>query len=62
LLASANSNPGTSAGGNEEGDNSSNVFMMGSHINVATRSRDYGEAETSKDKSIPITTNPLHIE
>ena len=30
--------------------------------NVATRSCDYGEAKTSKDKSIPGTMDPLHIE
>lgn len=36
--------------------------MMGSHVNVATRSCDYGEAETSKDKSILRTMDPLHIE
>ena len=35
---------------------------MVSHVNVATRSHDYGEAETSKDKSAPRTTDPLHIE
>ncbi len=62
LLASANSNLGNSVGGNQEGDNSSNVFMMGSHINVATRSHDYGEVEASKDKSVLVTTDPLHIE
>ena len=62
LLAGTSSNHGTSVGGNKEGDKSSNVFMMGSHTNVATRSRDYGEGETSKGKSIPETNNPLHIE
>lgn len=62
FLAGANSNLGTSARGNQEGDNSSNVFMMGSHINVATRSCDYGEAETSKDKYFPGIADPLHIE
>ena len=36
--------------------------MMGSHANVATRSCDYGEGETSKGKSVPETNNPLHIE
>ena len=50
LLAGVSSNPGTSAGGNQEGEKSSNVFMMGSHANVATWSRDYGEGKTSKDK------------
>ena len=61
LLAGASSNPGTSARGNQEGEKSSNVFMMGSNIDVATRSRDYGEAETSKDKAVPGSTD-LHIE
>ena len=36
--------------------------MMSSHVNVATWSHDYGEAETSKDKSVPGTMDPLHIE
>ena len=35
--------------------------MMGSNVNVTTRSRDYGEAETSKDKTVP-GGNDLHIE
>ena len=61
LLAGTSSNPGTSAGGNQEGEKSSNVFMMGSNVHVATRSRDYGEAETSKDKTVPGSTD-LHIE
>ena len=61
MLASTSSNPGTSARGNQEGEKSSNVFMMGSNVHVATRSRDYGEAETSKDKAAPGSTD-LHIE
>lgn len=36
--------------------------MTSSNVNVATQSWDYGEVETSKDKSIPGTTDPLHIE
>ena len=47
--------------GNQEGEKSSNVFMMGSNVDVATRSRDYGEAETTKDKAVPKSTD-LHIE
>ncbi len=35
--------------------------MMGSNVHVANRSRDYGESETSKDKTVPGSTN-LHIE
>jgi len=35
--------------------------MMGSNVHVATQSRDYGEAETSKEKTAPGNTN-LHIE
>lgn len=62
LLIGTSSNPGTSTRGNQEGDKSSNVFMMGSHNNVATWSHDYGEGETSKDKIVPKTNNPLHIE
>ncbi len=61
LLAGASSNPGTSAGGNQEGEKSSNVFMMGSNVHVATRSRDYGEAKTSKEKTAPGNID-LHIE
>lgn len=62
LLASMNSNLSTSYQGNHEWDNSSNVFMVSSHVNVAMRACDYGEEETSKDKSIPKTMDPLHIE
>ena len=36
--------------------------MMGSQVNVATQSCDYGEAKTSKDKFVLETTDPLHIE
>ena len=61
MFAGASSNPGTSARGNQEGKKSSNVFMMGSNIHVATRSHDYGEAETSKDKTAPRSID-LHIE
>ena len=35
--------------------------MMGSNVDVATRSREYGEAETSNDKAVPRSTD-LHIE
>ncbi len=62
LLASTNPNAGTSARGNQEGENSSNVYMMGSHIDVATRAHDYGEIETSKAKSVLKATDTLHIE
>ena len=61
LLAGASSNLGTSSGGSQEGEKSSKVFMMGSNVHVATRSRDYGEAKTSKEKTAPRNTN-LHIE
>ena len=61
LLTGASSNPGTSEGGSQEGDKSSNVFMMGSNVHVSTRSCDYGEAETSEDKTTPGNTD-LHIE
>jgi len=62
LLAHAISNPGTSAEVNQEGENSSDVYMMGSHINVNTRECGYGEMETSKGKFVPKTTNPLQFE
>ena len=61
LLIGANSNPRTSTRGNQEGEKSSNVFMMGSNVHVATHSRDYGEAETSKDK-VSLENINLHIE
>lgn len=61
LLAGASSNPRTSSGGNQEGEKESNFFMMGSNVHVTTRSRDYGEAETSKDKTVPGGTD-VHIE
>ena len=58
LLAGANSNAGTSARGNQEGENSSNVYMMSSHIEI----EDYGEKKTSKAKSFLEATELLHIE
>ena len=58
LLAGTSSNLGTSTGGNQEGEKPSNVFMMGSNVHVATRSHDYGEAKTSKDKTAPRNTDP----
>jgi len=61
MLAGASSNSGTSAGGNQEGEKSSNVFTMGSNVHVSTRLCDYGEVETSKDKATPENTD-LHIE
>ena len=61
MLAGASSNPGTSSGGSQEGEKSSNVFKMGANVHVATWSRDYGEAENSKDKTVPGNTD-LHIE
>lgn len=35
-------------GGNQEGDNTSNIYIMSSHIDIATRSHDYGESGSSK--------------
>lgn len=61
LLTGASSNLGTSARGNQEGEKSSNVFMMGSNFYLATRSCDYGKAKTSKDETT-LENNYLHIE
>ena len=36
--------------------------MMSAHIDVATRSPEYGEYEYSKAKASPDTSKPLHIE
>ena len=35
--------------------------MMSAHVDVATRSRDYGGEESSKAKDAPDATEPLHI-
>ena len=35
--------------------------MMSAHADIATRSRDYGEAEASKAKGAPDATESLHI-
>ena len=35
--------------------------MMSAHVDVATRSLDYGEEESSKAKGAPDATEPLHI-
>ena len=36
--------------------------MMSAHAHITMRSRDYGEAESSKAKGAPINVEPLHIE
>ena len=61
LVVGANQNIGASSGGTQEGETLSNIYMMSSHADIATRSRDYGEAEASKAKGAPDTTEPLHI-
>jgi len=61
LLASANSSTGTPTRGNQEGENPSNVYMMSSHVDIPTWSRDYGELESSKAKSTLDVSEPLHI-
>ena len=35
--------------------------MMTAHMDVATRSHDYGEDESLKAKGVPDATEPLHI-
>ena len=61
LVVGANQNPGASSGGTQEGEIPSNIFMMSAHVDVATRSRDYGGEESSKAKEVPDATEPLHI-
>lgn len=62
LLAGANANTGAPTGGNQEGENSSNVYMMSAHDDIATKSSAYGEYESSKAKGAPGSSEPLHIE
>ena len=62
MLASANANTGTPMGGNHEGENPSNVYIMISHVDVATISNDYAELESFKAKVAPDVPKPLHIE
>ena len=45
-VVGANQNPGASSGGTQEGEIPSNIFMMSSHVDIATRSRDYGREES----------------
>ena len=61
LLAGENPNTGAPSGGNQEGENTSNIYMMSAHVDIAMRSRDYGEAESSKAKGALDSTEPLHI-
>ena len=61
LVVSANQNPRASSGGTQEGEIPSNIYMMSAHVDVTTRSRDYGGQESSKAKDIPDATKPLHI-
>ena len=61
LVVGANQNPGASSGGAQEGEIPSNIFMMSAHVDVATRSRDYGGEESSRAKEVPDATEPLHI-
>ena len=61
LVVGMNQNTGASPGGTQEGEIPSNIFMMSAHVDVATRSREYGEEESSKAKGAPDATEPLHI-
>ena len=61
LVVGANQNPGASSGGTQEGEIPSNIFMMSAHVDIATRSRDYGGEESLKAKDVPDATEPLHI-
>ena len=47
LVVGANQNTGTSSRGTQEGETPSNIYMMSAHTDIATRSRDYGEDESS---------------
>ena len=62
MLVGANANIGAPARGNQEGENSSNVYMMKSHVGITKISCDYGEVESSKSKGVPSNSEPLHIE
>lgn len=62
MLVGTNTITSTPIGGNSEGENPSNVYMMRSQIEVSTRSCDYGEPESSKAKTTPDVSELLHIE
>jgi len=53
---------GKPIGGNQEGKNPSNAYMMSTHVNVATRSHDYGEPKSFKANTAPNVSKLLHIE
>ena len=61
LVVGANQNTGASSGGTQEGETPSNIYMMSAHADIATRSYDYSEDESSKAKGAPDGTEPLHI-
>ena len=61
LVVGTNKNTGASSRGTQEGEIPSNIYMMSAHVDVAMRSRDYGEEESSKAKGAPDATEPLHI-
>ena len=61
LVVGANQNTGAPSGGTQEGETTSNIYMMSAHAIIATRSHDYGEAESSKAKGVPDSTELLHI-
>lgn len=42
MLVRANASTGTPTRGNQDGEFTSNVYMVRSHVDVATRSHDYG--------------------
>ena len=61
LVVGANQNTGASSGGTQEGETPSNIYIMSSHVDIATRSHDYGEDESLKAKGTPDSVEPLHI-
>ena len=62
MLAGANENTRAPSGGNREGENPSNIYMMSAHADITTRSHDHGEAKSLKAKGDPHNVEPLHIE
>ena len=61
MFIGANENTRAPTWGNQEGENSSNVYMMSAHVDVSTRSHDYGESKSYEAKVDPDVLEPLHI-
>lgn len=61
LIVGTNENIGASFGGIQEGENTSNIYRMSSHVDISMFSRDYGEVESSKAKGTTDSVEPLRI-